>query len=113
MAEHGAVASQALGDRKLIDTVLADWRTAPIEEPLRAMLGFLEALALHPDALGPRDMAPLRAQGLADDAIARAIHISAAFHTINRVADALGFAVPPPHEVALDAIDLLKNGYDR
>lgn len=77
------------------------------------MLGFLETLALRPETVGPEDVEPLRAQGLADDAIARAIHISAAFHTINRVADALGFMVPPPHEVAKDAIDLLKHGYDR
>jgi len=77
------------------------------------MLGFLEALALRPETVGPADVAPLRAAGLGDDAIERAIHISAAFHTINRLADAFGFAVPPPQEVAKDAVDLLKHGYDR
>ena len=63
----------------MIDEVLADWRRAPIEEPLRAMLGFLEKLALRPESVGPDDAAPLRAQGLADDAIAEAIHVSAGF----------------------------------
>ncbi len=93
--------------------MLADFRTAPIAEPLRAMLGFLEKLALTPSSVGPVDVAPLRAAGLSDAAIEQAIHVSAAFHVINRLADSLGFTIPPPEHVALDAIDLLKNGYDR
>lgn len=93
--------------------MLADWRTAPIGEPLRAMLGFLEKLASTPEAVGSADVAPLRAAGLSDAAIEQAIHVSAAFHVINRLADSLGFAIPPPEHVALDAADLLKNGYDR
>jgi len=93
--------------------VLADWRTAPIREPLRAMLGFLEKLAMDPEAVGAADVAPLRAAGLSDAAIEQAIHVSAAFHVINRLADSFGFAIPPPEHVALDAVDLLKNGYDR
>lgn len=93
--------------------MLADWRTAPIEEPLRAMLGFLEKLARQPESVGPPDVVPLRAAGLTDEAIAQAIHVSAAFHMINRLADAFGFEIPSAEHNALDAIDLLKNGYDR
>lgn len=93
--------------------MLADWRTAPIEEPLRAMLGFLEKLALTPEAVGPADVAPLRTAGLSDAAIEQAIQVSAAFHVINRLVDSLGFAIPPPEHLAQDAVDLLKNGYDR
>jgi alkylhydroperoxidase family enzyme len=93
--------------------VLADYRTAPIREPLRAMLGFLEKLALAPAAVGPADVAPLRAAGLSDAAIEQAIHVSAAFHVINRLADSFGFAIPPPEDVAFGAADLLKHGYDR
>jgi len=93
--------------------VLADWRAAPIGEPLRATLGLLEKLALRPAEVGPEDVAPLREAGLTDDAIAQAIHVSAAFHVITRLADAFGFEIPPPEHVALDAADLIKNGYDR
>ena len=77
------------------------------------MLGFLEKLALRPESVGPDDVAPLRAQGLADDAIAEAINVSAAFHVINRLADSFGFAIPNPEQLANAAADLIKNGYDR
>ncbi len=77
------------------------------------MLGFLEKLALRPESVGPDDVAPLRAQGLADDAIAEAIHVSAAFHVINRLADSFGFDLPKPEHLGIAAADLIKNGYDR
>jgi alkylhydroperoxidase family enzyme len=77
------------------------------------MLGFLEKLSQTPESVGPGDVAPLRAAGLSDEAIAQAIHVSAAFHMINRLADSFGFEIPPPEHTALDVIDLLKHGYDR
>ena len=52
-----------------VAAVLNDWRTAPIDAKLRAMLGFLEKLTLTPAEVGPADVAPLRAAGLSDAAI--------------------------------------------
>jgi uncharacterized peroxidase-related enzyme len=75
----------------LIQAVLADYRSAPIPEKLRAMLGFLEKLTLRPAAVGPDDAAPLRAAGLSDEEIESAVHVCALFNVINRVADSLGF----------------------
>jgi len=75
----------------LIQAVLADYRTAPISEKLRAMLGFLEKLTLRPAEVGPDDAAPLRAAGLSDAEIESAVHVCALFNVINRVADSLGF----------------------
>jgi alkylhydroperoxidase family enzyme len=63
---------------------------------LRSTLGFIEKLTLSPDQLGSEDVAALRAEGLADRAIADAIYICVGFNIINRVADALGVQVPPP-----------------
>ena len=54
MGAHGAVASYAFGE-EVWRAVEADWRTAPIDERLRAMLGFIEKLTLRPDELGPAD----------------------------------------------------------
>jgi len=49
-AAHGAVASLALKQEKkddtLVEAVLRDWRTAPLDPKLRATLGFLEKLTL-------------------------------------------------------------------
>ena len=91
--------------------MLEDWRTAPIPEHLRAVLGFLDKLTLAPNELGPDDLAPLRAAGVSDGAIADAIHVCAIFNLIDRVADALGFEVPPPDTFERGAKALLARGY--
>ncbi|HEX2223821.1 MAG TPA: hypothetical protein VHN15_06425 [Thermoanaerobaculia bacterium] len=75
------------------------------------MLGFVEKLTLTPHAVGPADMAPLRAAGLTDEAIEDAIHICGAFNTINRIADTLGFDLQTPEGYAGAARFLLKVGY--
>jgi uncharacterized peroxidase-related enzyme len=108
---HGAVASAALGDGALVQAVLSDWRTAPVREQLRAMLGFLEQLTLSPETITAEHMAPLRAAGLSDAAIEDAIHVCALFNMFDRLADALGFEVPPPHERARIGEVLLRAGY--
>lgn len=98
-----------LGDA-LVQGVLEDWRTAPTE-PLRVTLAFLEKLTLAPDEVTQEDIAPLRAAGVSDQAIEDAIAICAYFNLIDRVADALGFAIPTPESFARGASDLLKRGY--
>jgi len=81
----------AQGDDAVVKAVLADYRTAPVSEKLRAMLGFLEKLTLQPSEIGPADVALLRTAGIADEEIENAIHVCALFNVINRVADSLGF----------------------
>lgn len=94
-----------------MQAVLDDWRTAPIGEPLRAMLGFLQKLTLHPADITPADMQPLRASDLSDAAIADAIYICAYFNVIDRVADSLHFAVPSPEDFARSGPISLQRGY--
>ena len=97
----------------MVQAVLEDWRTAPIPERLRVMLGFLEKMTLEPRELGPADVAPLREAGLSDEEIADAIHVCAAFNLINRLADALGWEMQS--EVALHRLadTLLDLGYKK
>jgi uncharacterized peroxidase-related enzyme len=93
--------------------VLADYRTAPIEPKLRAMLAYLEKLTLTPDAIGPDDVVPLRAAGLSDEAIADAVHVCAMFNIYDRLADALGWEVPAsPDFWPKQSRYLLKAGYE-
>lgn len=99
------------GDDSLVRAVLADYRTAPISEKLRAMLAFLEKLTLRPAEVGPGDMAPLRAVGLSDEAIEDAIHVTSMFNLMNRVADSLGFDPATEEGYAAAARMLLKSGY--
>ena len=95
----------------MAQAALDDWRAAPIDYRLRATLGFLEKLTLEPDALGPEDADAVREVGVSDDALLDAIAVAALFNVIDRVADALGFDVPPPEAFAARAGRMLATGY--
>jgi len=88
-----------------------DWRTAPIDERLRATLGFLEKLTLRPHELGPADADAARAAGASDEALVDAIHVAALFNMIDRLADSLGWDVPPFEEFSARAEAMLASGY--
>jgi alkylhydroperoxidase family enzyme len=91
--------------------VLDDWRTAPIDEKLRATLGFLEKVTLSPDEVGPDDASrPLEA-GVSEAALRDAVYVCGLFNLIDRVADSLDFAVPSPEQFRTMAKVLLKRGY--
>jgi alkylhydroperoxidase family enzyme len=80
--------------------VQRDWRTAPVGEPLRATLGFLEKLTLRPDELRPEDAEAVLAAGVGEDALIDAIHVAALFAMIVRLADSFGWRVPPEADLA-------------
>jgi alkylhydroperoxidase family enzyme len=91
--------------------VLNDWRAAPVDDKLRAALGFLEKLTLSPGEVRPEDVTALRAEGVSEQAIVDAIYVCALFNIIDRIADALGFDVPSPAQFARSAKLLLRFGY--
>jgi alkylhydroperoxidase family enzyme len=68
--------------------VLADWRTAPVGEGLRATLGFLEAVTLRPE---DADASAARAAGVSDQALVDALLVAAYFNLIDRLADSFEF----------------------
>jgi alkylhydroperoxidase family enzyme len=71
--------------------VLADWRTAPVESRLRAMLGYLEQVTLRPAEVRPEDADAVRAAGVSDQAIVDALLVCAYFNLIDRLADSFHF----------------------
>ena len=91
--------------------VLEDWRRAPIGAKLRVQLEFLEKLTLRPDEVRPRDVEPLRAAGLSDEAIEDAINVCALFNIYDRMADSLGWYLPDQAGYAASANNLMKRGY--
>jgi alkylhydroperoxidase family enzyme len=93
------------------EAVLDDWRTAPVDERLRATLGFLEKLTLEPESLTRADAEAVRATGVSDPALLDAIAVAALFNVIDRIADALRFEVPPPEAFAARADRMLATGY--
>jgi alkylhydroperoxidase family enzyme len=52
-------------------------------------------MTLRPNELGPQHVAAVRTAGVSDGAIVDAVLVCALFNTIDRIADALGFEVPP------------------
>ena len=73
-----------------MEAVLHDFRTAPIDERLRATLEFLRKVTLEPGAVGPEDAAAARAAGASTEALRDALYVCAYFNLIDRLADSFG-----------------------
>jgi len=91
--------------------VAADWRTAPVSPQLRATLGFLEKMTLTPGELARADADAVLAADVSREALIDAIHVCALFNMIVRLADSLGWDVPPPEAFAARGRVLLESGY--
>ena len=91
--------------------MLVDYKTAPISEKLRAMLGLLEKLTLAPDSLSPRDVEPVLAVGVTPEAIDDALYVAFLFNTYDRLADTLGWELPDAKYYPKAGQFLLKKGY--
>ena len=89
-----------------------DWRSAPLRPELKAALVFLEKLALRPDELTAADVDVARADGVSDEALRDAATVCALFSMIVRLADSLGWDVPPPEVLRERAPRMLDEGYD-
>jgi uncharacterized peroxidase-related enzyme len=99
-----------LGD-EVWEAVKRDWRTAPVDERLRATLGFIEKLTLRPGELTSEDAAAVRAAGVSEEALVDAIHVAALFNMIVRLADSLGWDVPEYDSFLARADMMLATGY--
>jgi alkylhydroperoxidase family enzyme len=91
--------------------VLDDYRTAPIDDKLRAMLGLLETFTLRPGQLGPADVRAVLATGVTREAIRDAFYVAFLFNTYDRLADTLGWELPDQRYYVKAGQFLLKKGY--
>ena len=62
--------------------------------------------------MSPPDVDAARAAGVSDQAISDALHVCFCFNLIDRLADALGWHVPPDQAFAKRARPMLKGGYE-
>lgn len=79
-------------DEELSAALRRDWRSAPIDDRERVMLGYVEKLTLDATTVSRQDLDGLRAVGFDDTAILQINLIASWFNYINRVADGLGVA---------------------
>jgi len=91
--------------------VLADYRTAPIDEKLRAVLGLLEKMTLTPEMLSAQDVRRVLAMGVTREAVRDAFYVSFLFNTYDRLADTLGWELPDKGYYPKAGQFLLKHGY--
>ena len=107
---HGAVAAKEI-QRQQVDATLADFRTAPISERLKAVLIFLEIMTLKPMEVTPEHANAVLRSGVSGHGLKDAIAVGAIFNIVTRYADALDFLLPTADEFERAAAMLLKRGY--
>ena len=73
-----------------MDAVIADYRSAPLETGVKALLDWCVQMTRSPVDLGEADVVGLRDQGWSDEEISAAGFLCAYFNFINRVAEGLG-----------------------
>jgi uncharacterized peroxidase-related enzyme len=107
---HGAVAATTM-QRPLVDSTLADYRSAQISEALKAVLVRLEIMTLRPAELSAEHAKAVLRSGVTVGALQDAIAVGAVFNIITRYALGLDFAKPSAKEFDRAAGMLLKRGY--
>lgn len=100
-------------DEALVARILDDYRTAPIDEPLRATLGLLEKMTLDHAHLGPDDVRAVLRLGVSKAAVEEAMEVAFLFNIYDRLADTMGWDVPEQASgyYAGAAKRLLSHGY--
>lgn len=91
--------------------VLNDYRTARIDEKLRAMLALLETFTLRPEQLTPEVVRPVLQLGVSREAVRDAFYVAFLFNTYDRLADTLGWELPDKAYYRKAGPFLLKRGY--
>lgn len=107
---HRAISVRGI-DPAVADAVLADYRTAPIDERLRAALAFLETMTNDPDALSAAHARAALDAGVTAAELEDAAAVAAVFAVITRNANALDFEIPTAEVFDRAAGMLLRRGY--
>lgn len=107
---HRAIAVRGM-DKTVADACLADYRTAPIPDRLRATLAVLETLTTRPDDLHTEDIRAALSTGVTRQQLTDAAAVAAIFNIITRYANALDFTIPTEAEFDKAAGMMLKRGY--
>jgi alkylhydroperoxidase family enzyme len=102
-----------LGDRALVDAVLADYLTAPIDETQKALFAFIEKMNANSNQIGREDVDRVKAAGWTDEAIYDAITVCSLFKFYNSWIDATGVHDLPASGYEMSGKRLAAQGYVR
>lgn len=107
---HTATAAIAYQDKAKVTAVLSNLETAPIDEPLKAILRMLGKLTKE-NTITIDDMRAVLAAGVSCEQIEDALAVCFAFNITDRLANTFGFELLSPKGVEAGAKFLLKRGY--
>jgi len=93
--------------------VLADYRSAPIDDAHRALFGFIEKMNRQSTSIGQADVDALKTHGWTDEAIYDAITVCALFRFYNAWIDATGVRDLPAEAYAMSGKRMAAQGYVR
>ena len=102
-----------LGNRSLVDAVLEDYRTAPIDDRDKALFGFIEKMNEQSNQIRRDDIDRLKQAGWTEEAIYDAITVCALFRFYNAWIDATGVHDLPAAAYALSGRRMAEQGYSR
>lgn len=94
-----------------MDAVLEDASRAPIPEPEKALLAFIERVNGASYELSRESVEAVRAAGWSDEAIYDAVSVCALFNFFNRWCDATGVHAMPTEDHALSGKRMAAGGY--
>jgi uncharacterized peroxidase-related enzyme len=97
LVAHGAAVRSLSGDPALGEMIAMNYRTAPIDARVRAMLDFAVKLTRASATIEEADRATLRANGLSERDIFDLAGVAGFFNMTNRVASAIAMAPNPEY----------------
>ncbi len=95
----------------MVDSVLEDYRTAPISAPEKALFAFIERMNRESFTLQREDVQAVIDAGWTQEAVYDAITVCALFNFYNKWIDATGVGDMPPEAYAMSGERLASAGY--
>jgi len=95
----------------VVDAVLADYRTAPIDDRQKALFAFIEKMNEQSNLVRREDIDRLTAAGWSEEAIYDAITVCALFKFYNAWIDATGVDDMPVLGYEMSGKRIANNGY--
>ena len=109
---HQAIAADLNVDPKLLEAILTDIATAPIEEPMRPVLAFVRKVTLNPSKTTQADVDAMLEAGWNEQAIEDAICVCSLFNFMNRLVDAYGLELPNKEQLVGMVKGINSQGYE-
>jgi alkylhydroperoxidase family enzyme len=100
-----------LGSRALVDAVLEDYRTAPIDDREKALFRFIEIVNAQSNRITRADVEGVKAAGWSEEAIYDAVTVCALFRFYNAWIDATGVHDMPAAAYVMSGKRLAAQGY--